>query len=903
MTRGEWVYRRLLRLYPAAFRRRFEGEMVAMFGERRRAASPTIRGRLAFWMSLIGDLLRSILGERFSASDPLLRDARSMPLGSLGYDLRQAWRILTRAPALAFFVIALMTLTIGATTAAFSVVNAVLLRPFPFADPDRLVIVWERRSSENQRNVVGAHEYPEWKSRSHSFERTAAMVFDRDFSLTGAGEPAAMIGVRVTSDFFPVMGVAPIIGRVFNPDEDRPGNGQVVIINQRLWRDRFGSDRSIIGRAIMLNGEPYTVVGVMQADFQFPSAPGGGAPDIWTPIAEPFQLYRGRHYMFVVARLKDGVTLAQAQTEMDAIAARLESELPQFNKGHGVNVQPLHSELVAGVQRALIVLFGAVGLVLLIGCCNVANLLLARAATRQQELAVRVALGAGRGRIARQLLAEGGLLALIGGAGGVLLAHWLLGFATRLAPPDVPRLETVQVDAGVLVFAAAASVATGLIFGLVPLAQIARVQVADRLKNGSKGVARSGRQHLRRGLVIAEVALTMVIAAGAGLFIQSLHHLTRVNPGFDASHVVAVDLALPESRYRTASRQHDFCSLVLTRMASLPMVRSAAATNFVPHGDAASGMNLTIEGRPAPPPGQEASASYRGVTPGYFRTLGIPLISGRVFTDADARVALPLIRWFPQQPKPARINEPQPAPAAVINETMARRYWPGQDPIGQKFRVLFSPPITIIGVVKDTRNRSLADAAGPEFYLSENQEPWTRMTLLVRTDADLATVASAIRTQIWSVDRDLPASSVRTLEQVIERNILVYRLITWLLGAFAAMGLILMTLGVYGVVSYATNQRFHEIGIRMALGADRRNIRSLIVVNSVWLAVAGITIGAGGAYALGRFARNLLYDIQPGDPATYVGLAVLLIGTTMLASWLPARRAQRIDPASVLRTE
>ena len=588
---------------------------------------------------------------------------------------------------------------------------------------------------------------------------------------------------------------------------------------------------------------------------------------------------------------------------MDAIAAGLEAELPQLNKGHGVNVQPLHSELVVGVQRALVVLFGAVALVLVIGCCNVANLLLARAAARQQEMAVRVALGASRGRIARQLLIEGGLLAAAGGAAGVLLAQWLIGFATKLAPPDVPRLQAAQIDGRVLAFAVAASVTTGLIFGLVPLAQLARVEVADRLKNGSKGIARSGRHRMRRALVVAEVALTMVIAGGAGLFLQSLHRLTHVNPGFDASHVVTVDLALPESRYRTAAQQHQLCSTALDRLAGLPGVRSVAATNLVPHGSASSGINISIEGRPAPQPGQEPYASYRGVTPGYFRTLGVPIVSGRGFLESDARVALPLIRWFPTQRQPARIDEPQAAPAAVINQAMARRYWPNEDPLGRTFRVLFSPAITIVGVVKDTRNRSLADEAGPEFYLSENQEPWSRVTLLVRTDMPPKDIAAAIRTVIWSVDRNLPTSQVTSLEEVIERNVLVYRLLTWLLGAFAVMGLVLMTLGVYGVVSYATTQRFHEIGVRMALGAERRDIRRLIVVNGLWLAVTGIAIGMGGAYALGRFTSNLLYDIQPGDPSTYAGLVVLVTATTVLASWIPARRAQRVDPASVLRSE
>jgi putative ABC transport system permease protein len=870
--------------------------MLALFEERAAAADRSHAGRLAFWRDIAGDLLRSAMRERFPAW------SWKIPMGELGYDIRQAWRTIARAPLLTVFIIGLMALSIGSTTAVFSIVNAVLLRPFPFARPDRLVMVWERRSAENQRNIVGAHEFPEWKTRSRSFERMAAIAFDREYNLTGAGEPMKLVAARVTADFFPVMGVAPEAGRAFTADEDRPGQGQVTVISDRLWRARFNADPGVTGRPIQLNGQPYTVVGVMPASFQFPQGPGGAEPDIWTPIAEPIQLYRGRHYLFVVARLKDEVSVAQAQAEMDAIAGGIEKELPQFSRGHGANVQPLHGEMVLTVRRALLVLFAGVGLVLLIGCCNVANLLLARAAGRQQEIAVRMALGAGRFRVARQLLAEGSVLAALGGAGGLVVALWTISAARAAAPGDIPRLQEAHLDAIVLAFAAGVSVLTALVFGLVPLAQAMRVQVADRLKHGSKGVTRPGRHPLRRAIVVAEVALTVMIATGAGLFLQSFTRLLQVDPGFVSSGVTTVDIALPPSRYREAPAQRAFVDEALARIAALPFVTAVAATNLVPQGNGSSGVAVAVEGRPASRPGDELSAGYRVITPDYFKTLGIPIVAGRGFSPQDARIAVPLIRWFPQQPLPPGSSAPQAAPVAVINQSMARQFWPGIDPIGRRFTALFSPPITVVGIVTDSRNRALAEEAGPEFYLSHAQEPQGKMTLLVQSSAGTG-LSAALRTQIWSIDRDLPASDIRTLAEIVDANLTLYRAITSLMGAFGGMALVLMTLGVYAVVSYITAQRTFEIGIRLALGAQRRDIRRLVVVNGVALTAAGIAIGLTGAYALARFASNLLYEVTPSDPVTYAALSTLVLVMTILATWAPARRAQRVDPVTVLRND
>jgi putative ABC transport system permease protein len=903
-ARDERFYRQLLRLYPREFRARFEPEMLDLFRMRRQAAPNTRPGIARFWLSVLNDVARSATGERFpSLGDPAAaRIPRNMAMGDLGYDIRQAWRVIARAPALAAMITLLMALSTGSTTAVFAVIDAVLLRPFPFAQPGRLVMIWERRSADNPRNTVGGHEFGAWRVAAGSFEHMAAIAFDRDFALTGGGEPAALTGARVTSDFFPVMGVAPIAGRVFGPQSDQPGSAPVVVISEALWRQRFGSDPAIAGRSIRLNDRPCTVVGVMPAAFHFPP------PDVWTPIAEPIHLYRGRHYLFVVARLKDGVTIQQAQAEMDAIAGRIAGELPQFSKGHGASVRPLHNALVEGVLRSLLTLSAGVALVLLIGCCNVANLLLARAASRQQEIAVRLALGAGWFRIARQLLAEGVLLATLGGAAGTLLASWLLTATIKMVAGEVPRLDVARIDVRVIAFATGIIALTAIVFGLVPIAQLARVQVADRLKHGSKGIARPARQGLRRGIVVAEVALTLIVAAGAALFVQSFYHLLHVQSGFSTEGVLAVDIALPGARYATASRQRAFFADAIARIAMLSDVRAAAATNMVPQGSGSSGIAIAIEGRPAPPPGQEAHANYRTVTPDYFRALNITVLRGRSFTAQDARVALPLIRWFPQQPLPPRYSEPQAIPAAVINESMARSYWPGQDPIGRRFTVLFSPPITIVGVVRDSRNRALSDAPVPEFYLSADQEPQTRMTLLIasRTVAGRSTesaLPAAIRAQLAALDRDLPVGRVRTLADILDTNLALHRAITLLLAAFGAMALLLMTVGVYAVVSYSAAQRAYEIGVRVALGAQRRDIRRLIVLNGAGLAANGIAVGLGGAYALGRFAANLLYEVKPTDPLTYVVLSALVLSIAMIASWLPSRRAQRVDPVAVLRNE
>ena len=893
-TRGSGLFGVLLHVYPRTFRERFGTEMRALFEERSVTAGSAPAARMRLWIAITMDVVPSAMRERFGGR---------VSMREWSYDVRQAWRTVVRAPWLAGFVVAIMALSIGSVTAAFGVVHATLMRPLPFADPDRLVAIWERRGPEVLRNVVAGHEYAEWTSRSRAFTALAAIAFDRDYNLTGAGEPLRLVAPRVTAGFFPVMGVTPVEGRWFTAAEDRPGAGTVVVLAESLWRSRFDGDPSIVGRSIQLNGTPHVVVGVMPASFAYPQGPGGAAPDAWIPIAEPIQIYRGRHYLAVVGRLQPSLTLAQAQTEMDAVTAQIARDLPQLNRGHDASVLPLLGDTVQSFRKALLVVFAGVSLVLLVGICNVANLLLTRASERQQEIAVRVALGAGRFRIARQLLAEGALLAAGGGLGGTLLAIWLLAAIRAAAPASVPRLQEASLDPYAAAFAAGVTMLTAVIFGLVPLAHAARVQVAPRLQHGSKGIARATRQPLRRALVVVEVALTAIVAVGAGLFFQSFARLLRVDPGFDAHDVLTVELALPSQRYGGAPEQRAFLTDALARLRGLPGVSATAATNIVPHGGSRSGIAVAVEGQPVPVAGEERSAAYRVVSEDYFAALRMPLLSGRAFTDRDERLAIPLIRWFPQQRLPPRFDEPQAPPVAIVNESMARRFWPGLDPIGRRFTVLFSPPITVVGVVRDSRNHALADAPGPEFYLTVGQEPQSNVTLLVRGQDAGQTLPAAIRSQIWAIDRDLPVSNIRSLDGIVEGNLALYRALTSLLAAFAGAAVVLMALGVYAVVSFATAQRRFEIGVRLALGAQRGDIRRLVVANGVGLAAAGLIGGFALAYPLARVARTMLYEITPGDPVTYIGLAALILGVTVAATWLPARRAQRVDPVAVLRAE
>ena len=827
-------------------------------------------------------------------------------MSTLLQDLRYGARMLLKKPSFTLIAIITLALGIGANTAIFSVVNAVLLRPLPYKDPAQLAILWERKSLRGfERNSVAGHEYPEWKRQNHVFEEMAAITWSGGVhNLTGTGDPAVVYGPRVAAEFFSVMGVQPILGRTFQPEEDQAGANRVVILSYSLWQNRFGGEPGVIGRNITLNDQSYSVVGVMPSQFQYPPNPlTGEGPQLWTPIAEPIYLYRGRHFLGVIARLKAGVTLMQAQSDMNTIAARLEREQPADNTGHGINIVALHGELVKDVRRSLLILLGAVGFVLLLGCANVANLLLARAAGRQREIAIRTALGAGRFRLMRQLLTESLLLALLAGGIGLMLSYWLLDLLVVSSPVAIPRLVEANIDGRILAMTTGLSLLTGVLFGLAPAFQTSRVNVNTALKEEARTSGSPGRQWVRNLLAATELALAVVLLIGAGLMMRSFARLLKVDPGFSPENVLSMDVALPNTRYQQAHQKAQFYEQVFERIKALPGVQSVGAINGIPLGGTDSSLMFAVEGRPDARPGEEPSAQYRIVSHNYFSVMRIPLLKGRFFQPADARVALPLIRWYPQQPFPARFDEPQAPPAVVINEALARRYWPDEDPVGKRIRVIFSPWLTIVGVVGNTRQMRVDSEPEPELSLLDLQEPQGQMTLVIRTAGDPSDLAAPVRQQIWGLDRNLPVTNVRNLSELFSHSVAQRRFNAILLSIFALVALLLATVGVYGVMNYSVAERSHEIGIRMALGAQAGDVVRMILRQAFKLTLIGMTIGVATAFALTRLMSGLLYEVPTTDPATFILIPLLLAGVTLLASFIPAWRAARVDPLVALRCE
>ncbi len=868
--------------------------------QRRAAASRGIRALAAFWPRAAADFLRSVWRERGLAR-VIAADPRALFTGAAG-NIRAAFQVLRRSPGLSAAIVVLMAVTIGAATSVFSLVNAVLIRPLPFGNPERLVMVWEARPDRHlTRNVVSGHEFPVWEQRNRVFERMAAITYGQA-TLTGAGDPKALIGIRVTSSFFDVVGVPPALGRPFRADEDTPGRGQVVMLSDALWRERFGGDAAVVGRTITLNGQPFLVVGVMPKGFAFPRGPAAARPDYWTPIAEPIQLYRGRHYLHVVARLKPDVTIEAAQADMARVARDLSTELPQLNHGHGANVVGLQKDLARESGPSLLLLLGAVSCLLLVGCSNVAGLLLARGLTRSREIGVRLALGAGRLGVSRQLLAESLVLAALGAAFGVAATMVVAAAMPRLVPHEILPIDRIELDGTVLLFAMAATVVTGVLFGLAPVLQIRGIDLAAVLRQGQRTIASAGHPRLRQMLVTAQIALTLVLVLGAAVMTRTLVSIVRVDPGYATSGILAVDVSLSGARYASAVRQRQFFDDLVTQTHALPGVISAGRTNLVPIGGGYSGISISIDGRPAPPPGQDDSARYRVVGPGYFETLGISVLAGRTFSTADARLAVPLIRWFPQQPLPEGHDKPQALPVAVVNQSMSRRFWPDGQPIGGRIRVLGSPWIEIIGVVADTHNESLRERPVPEFYLTDLQEPQGGMSMLVRTSGDPIALAPAIRAVMSNLDSSQAIRSIRTMDEVIERSVDLPRLTSLLLGGFAVIALALMAAGVYGVMAFTTRQRMPEIGVRLALGAGRRQISRMVMRQALSIAAVGMTIGIALAAGLSRLIRSELPGVEPIDLLTWAIAGSVLLGATLAACWWPARRASRIDPANVLRS-
>jgi putative ABC transport system permease protein len=810
---------------------------------------------------------------------------------SLFQDARYALRMSMRAPGFTFVAVLALALGIGANTAIFTIVHAVLIERLPYQDPGRLAVVWETNARRpGIPNVISPANYLRWQERATTFDQMSAF-YEWRANLTGTSEPEEIIAQDVTANFFSTLGVAPIIGRGFLPDEGPDGRNDVTVLSYRLWQRRFGGDRSVIGRIVQLNSRPCTVIGIMPPDVTFFVKAGslvGKPPELWTPFAftEAHRRPRGR-YMMAIGRLKPSVSFLEAQTQMSTIASALTAEFPQFDTGWGVKLVPIHDELSGEWRPALFVLSGAVAFVLLIACANVANLLLARGAARRREVAIRSALGAARLRVIRQLLTESLVLAILGGALGILIARWGLHLLIAMSPIELPALARVQISSPVLVFTAVVSFLTTIVFGLAPAFESSRADGHESLKSGQReGVAGIRQRRLRDAFVVAEIALAVVLLVGSGLMLRSLQGLRRVNPGFDSHDVLTVRVSLPFATYPRDEQRLRFFQDLVARVSAIPGVRSAGAITALPFAGLGAATGFTIVGQPPPANGQGPVVDVRVCDNGYFRTMGVPLMRGRLFTDRELR---------------ERSN------VVIINETMALRYFPQVDPIGKSVAIeMMSPvvPTEIIGVVGDVRHVDLITPARAMSYWPHVQLPsYSAMTLTIRTAGEPDAFGPRVLGVIHDIDRDQPAADIRTMDQWLARSLSQARFSSLLLTVFAALALLLASIGIYGVMAYAVSQRTSEIGIRLALGAEGRDILSMIVGTAMKLAAAGIGIGVLLALALGRTLSALLYQTPGTDPFTFGAVVVVLGIVAIVASYLPARRASHITPVEALRCQ
>jgi predicted permease len=803
-------------------------------------------------------------------------------------DARYALRQLRKNPAFTAVAVLTLALGIGANTAIFSVVNAVLLRPLPYKNDSRLVVILNKG-----RNPVAPANFIDWRSQSQSFSHMGAAEYWTP-NLTGTDNPEKLWALHITPDIFPMLGVDPLLGRVFLPEEQEAGKEHEVVLSYSLWQSHFAGDPEIIGRSVALSGETYTVVGVMPRDFKF--APFWATKaELWTPLALGSRLAdRGGSSLRVFARLKPGVSLEQAQAEMFGITSRMEREFPGTNQD--MHVVSLREKVVGNIRPALLVLLGAVGFVLLIACANVSHMLLARAAARREEVALRTALGAGRWEMLRQFLTESVALAFMGGCAGLLLAVWGVRVLLALSPEGIPRAETVRVDGHVLLFALGISLVTGLGFGIVPAWKATAVNLSDVLKEGERGSSEGlGRNRLRGLLIASEFALAVVLLAGAGLMVRTFFALQHVDPGFDPQGVVSMVVGVAGTEQAAAGHTGNFYREVLQKVSAVPGVEFASGINHLPLAGDEWGFPFHIEGRPPERPGEDLVATYRVVFPGYFQTMQIPILRGRDVTDAD--------------------NLRSPG-VIVINEYLAHRYWPGEDAIGK--RITFDDPaknpswLTVVGVAKNTARSNWVSPPEEEVflpylqnraYLDTPSPPFAYLTLVVRASRDPAALAPDIRKAIRSLDKNIPISEIQTMNLVVAEANGQSRFYMVLLGAFAAIALILAGVGIYGVMSYSVSRRTHEIGVRMALGAQGRDVLRLVVFQGIIQAMAGIAVGLAGALALSRLMAGLLYGTRPTDPTTFVAAVLVLGGVAVAASYIPARRASKVDPMVALRYE
>ena len=810
-------------------------------------------------------------------------------------DLRYASRRLTRAPGFTAVAVLMLAVGIGGTSAVFSLVRAVFLTPLPFPDPDRLVAVAERRGGSRDANIpVSGHEYAAWKEQSGVFDQLA-MHRGELLNLTGVGEPESVRVLRTSAEYFDLLKLRPALGRTFVHGEDQAGGARVAILSDGFWRRRFGEDASVLNRTITLNDQTFTIVGVL------PPLPESLSSDVWLPIDLVGHLRAvGRHNLYVVGRLKPGVSVEQAGAQLQGISQQLARAMPNENTDHNAHLVALRESMVGKFRVALLVLLAAVGCVLMIACANLANLLLTRSAARRREIAVCVAIGASRARIVRGLLVESAVLGLLGGVAGLIFAAWAVDLMPAFVAVDIPLMDTARIDPQAIVFAAALSLLCGVAVALVPALSASRPDVNRYLRATPQAAGdRSGRR-VRAVLVASQVAWTLMLLVGAGLMLNTLIRLLHVDTGFQTSQVAVVAVDLPGGRYADAQKRRAFYDEVMERMRAIPAVVSVGGVSHLPLGGRDNWMPFSVVGRPAAGPGREPYAAVRVATPDYFKTLGIPLRAGRLFQDSDRRVAVPIIRWFPQQPPPPGADRPQAAPVVVVSEAAARQFWPNEDPIGKRIRVLFSPEMTVVGIVGDVKHNALNQPAYPHIYIPHSQEPWGSVAFVARVAGDPADIAAILRGQVKAIDADLSVA-VRPMDEMRSAAMTYQRFYFFLIGLFGAVALVLATIGIAAVVSFAAAQRRTEIGVRLALGAQPREILTMMVVQALPPIAAGVVAGTGGALAIAGSLESLLYGVKPADPLTFAVVAAVLAAVAIAACWLPARRAARLDPVIALR--
>jgi putative ABC transport system permease protein len=817
-------------------------------------------------------------------------------MNTLLQDVRFAIRVMRKNYVFTLFAIVTLALGIGANTAIFSVASGVLLRALPFKEPERVVFVWinnARRKMAYDKLPAPPADYLDWRNQNNVFEEISAF-YSNSFTLTGLSEPVRIEGVQATADFFHILGSHAAIGRTFGPGEDQPGSARVVVLSQGFWKRQFGGDPAVVGKKIILNGVSHEVIGVMPADFDFPQGnmmPSylqfPARPELWTPLSFKDEIAKDRSTfnLATMARLKPGVTLPQAQANMTAISAAIDQEYRK-GAGYATILVDMREQLVGDVRTALLVLLGAVGLVLLVACANVSNLQLSRSLKRQKELAVRSALGGGRGRLVRQILTESVLLALPGGVLGLLLAYWGTRLLLSISPDSLPRASEIGIDARVLVFSFAVTLVAGVISGLVPALQVSRTDLNTLLRDEARSSTASRRSRRTRDfLVVAEVGLALVLLIGAGLLVHSFVLLQQVKPGFRPDNVLTLHIDLPDDRYPEDRMNLAYFDQLLPRLATLPGIESVGLVSNLPLSGAAMSTTFNIDGRPAASPQDRPGADYTIASPGFFAALGIRAVRGRQFGDEDTATSPGVV---------------------IINEAMAKRFWPGEDPLGRTISVSvgkYKGQRQIVGVVADVRLTSLTDQPRPEMYVPYAQHPDGFMFMVARTSSNPLAFAPVIRREVLALDKDQPITEVRSMEQVVSESQNRRRFNLILLSLFAGLAVVLTVVGVYGVVSYSITQRVHEIGVRTALGARPFQIVRLIVRQGMLPALLGIAIGLFGAFALTRMMASLLYQVSPTDPVVFVIAAATLTTVAFLAIYIPAQRATKIDPVRALREE